>query len=434
MSKLKVRSSEELAGLIAKLLASAEVLQKKADEGTMSEEDTASLAQHVTDLEALVAEKEQAESQEKLEEVKERISRTPAKPLHRPQVTAYAARDNVSVGEGFSLWFGASHPEGDRSHSAIQRARSAGFDIGRNSCRVPVTFKGLNKKKRATLSKGGTGTGAEYVWESYSDKVTTYLSYYSPILGMVDSETTADGNLRSYFIVDDTAMKSTYITASSGTELVPTIPDTNLSTGSVQIGCFDITSGVQKVTFQELRDSFVTLEDKIAEANANSHARKIEEEIFTAAGDGTTGVKGITASCTSAGTPAAWTAAVVKAALATIPSQYRKEVVFACNDTTRADLDAALVDDIGNSQFDKTVEDDVEYDVLFGKKFIVSNFIADDTLLIFNPTFYKLRMVSGSLFQQFVERYWPHVGWAGMVSFGGCWVGPATAAKKLVLA
>lgn len=432
MDKKKIRASEEVTALISKLMADADALQKKAAESELTDDETKRLTELVGELESLQAELGQAQTQERLEEVKERISTTPARPIHRPQVQAHA-REQASFGEGFGLWLGAAGPDGDRSPSAIYKARSAGFDLGRNSVRVPVDYTGLNRKKRAILSKGGSGTGAELVWQGYSDKVVEYLTYFSPLLSMVDSETTQDGNLRSYFVFDDTSMESAYITASSGTETNPTIPETNLATAVVQIGCFDITSGVQKVTFQELRDSYISLEDKIAKANANSHARKMEREVLTATGDGTTGVKGITASCTSAGTPSAWTQDVILAALMAIPAQYRKEVIFVSNDTVRNDINVALRDDIGRSLFERTIEDDTEFDVLLGHKYVVSSYVASNVLLIFNPSFYKLRMVAGQQFQQFTERYWPHVGWAGMCSFGGGWVGPATAAKKLTL-
>ena len=114
-----------------------------------------------------------------------------------------------------------------------------------------------------------------------------------------------------------------------------------------------------------------------------------------------------------------------------VPPQYRKEVIFCSNDTTKNEINVALRDDIGRSLFDRSVEEDLEYDVLMGHKYVVSQYVASNVLLIFNPGFYKLRLVEGQLFQQFVERFWPNSAWAGAMTFGGCWVGPSTAAKKL---
>lgn len=432
---MKKRASEEVNNLIAKLMAEADALKAKYAESDMPPEDVQKLADLVSQLEALEAEKAEAEASERIEAMKLRMSE-PARPAPKVQ-PGYRDRMTtpVSAGEALGLWMGSFGPNADRSPEATTRARTAGVDLGNPIINVPVSYDGLNRKNRSKsrtiLSKGGSNTGADYVWQSYSDKVVSYLTYFSPLLGMLDSETTADGNLRSYFVVDNTSMESAYITASSGTETNPTIAETNLATAVVQIGCFDITSGFQKVTFQELRDSYINLEDKIAKANSNSHARKLEREILTATGNGTTGVKGITASCTSAGTPATWTQDDILTALMSIPAQYRKEVIFCSNDTVRNAINVALRDDIGRSLFDKTVEDDQEFDVLLGHKYVVSSYVADDVLLIFNPTFYKLRLVQGQMFQQFTERFWPHSAWAGMMSFGGSWVGPSTAAKKL---
>lgn len=435
---MKQRASAEVAQLISKLLADADAINKKyAADGApdMSPEDTETLENLVAQLDALSSEQAAAAASERIEAVRQKMNE-PARPA--PKLPA-VARDRskeatVSVGEGMARWLGSFGPEADRSPEAIYRARAAGFDLGTPAVKVPVNYDNLNrklKKQRTIISKGGTGTGLEFVWAGYSDKVVEYLTYFSPVLGLVDSETTADGNARTYFTIDDTAMISTYTSASGGSETVPTVPDANLVTANKIINVFDITSGYQKISFNALRDSYVNLEDKIAKANSNSHARLMEKEVFTAAGNGTTGVQGLTAAATSAGTPAAWDQDVVMDAITSVPLQYRQNLILASNDTTKNDINVSLRDDIGRSLFDRTIEDDFEYDTLLGKKYIVSNYIADNVLLVFAPEFYKLRMVSGQLFQQFVEKFWPNCAWAGLMSFGGAWLGPTSACKKV---
>jgi HK97 family phage major capsid protein len=426
---MKKRASEEVNALIAKVMADADAIKNKYAESDMPPEDVETLENLVAQLEGLQKEAAEAVASERMAAIKDRMAQ-PTRPAPRLE-PATCKRSANSAGEGLAAWLGSFGPKSDRSPESAYKCRSIGLDIGNPMATIPVRYDGLNRKNRAILSKGGTGTGAELVWQSYSDKVVEYLTYFSPILGMVDSETTSDGNARTYFTIDDTAMESAYTSASSGTETAPTIPDSNLATANKVINVFDITSGYQKISFNELRDSYVGLEAKIAKANSNSHARKLEREIFTATGNGTTGVQGITAAATSAGTPAAWTQDVVFDGLMSIPPQYRKGVIFAANDTTRNEINVALRDDIGRTLFERSIEDDQEFDVLMGHKFLVSQFIADDVLLIFQPEFYKLRMVSGQIFQQFVEKFWPNAAWAGLMSFGGAWVGPTTAAKKL---
>lgn len=431
------RASAEIEALIAKVLADIDALKEKSAGSDMPEEDVKALEDLAASLEGLNKEKKQVAAEDKIE-VARMVANEPRRPLPAtPRASPYAGTRPVSAGEGFGLWLGATGPDAELTQETHNRARTAGFNLSSSAAKVKVDLGTLNRKARAVqrtiLSKGGAGTGAEYVWQGYSDKVVEYLTYFSPILGLVDSETTSDGNKRTYFIVDDTAMESAYITASSGTETNPTIPAANLVTANKVISTFDITSGVQQVSFQELRDSYVKLEDKVAKANSNSHARKLEREIFTAAGNGSTGVEGIMQAGTAATPVAAWTQDALLDLLTSIPAQYRKDAVFASDDATRNAVNVALRDDIERSLFDRSIEDDQEFDTLFGHKWIVSEYITDDYVLCFVPGFYKLRLVSEQLFQRFDERYWPMIGWAGMMSFGGAWVGPATANKKLTL-
>lgn len=425
----KVRASEEVAQLIAQIMAECDALKNKYADSDMPEEEVEKLKGMVAQLDSLDAEHEEAETRERLEKHRAKQNE-PMRPAPKVPAQVRTKEEPYCAGEAFKLWLGD-----DRTPEANYRLRSMGITSGK-TVNIPVDYGTLNRKQRkhqrAILSKGGSGTGADLVWQSYSSKVVEYLTYFSPILNYVASETTQDGNTRTYFTVDDTAMISTYTSASGGTEVAPTIPDTNLSTGSKDINCFDITSGYQKVSHNVLRDSYISLEDRIAKANSNSHARLLEKEILTATGDGASGVEGITSACTSAGTPSAWDQDVILTALTSIPLQYRNNVILVSNDTTRNEINVALRDEIGRSLFERRIEDDQEVDLLFGKKYIVSSYVAADTLLLFAPEFYQMRLVAGQQFQQFTERFWPNVAWAGLMSFGGAWLGPDSAAKKLV--
>lgn len=433
MSKTRA-TAEEIQTQIAAAMAEADQLKAKADAEGLTPEETAKLEELVAQIEQLQTELAAANTEQRYAAAKARM----AEPTRSaPKIPAIHVRDSKrpSFAEGFSLWASARTAGADMSPDAYYKARSAGFDLNNTSIKVPCNYRGLNFKQRTIMSKGGAGSGLEYVYQTYSDKVVEYLTYSSPLLGLVGSETTGDGNNRTYFVVDDTSMISTFTSASGGTETAPTIPDTNLTTANVVIGCFDITSGYQKISFNELRDAYaaVGLEDKIAKANANSHARLIEKQVVQATGNGSTGVKGLQASSTELTDTSAWDQEALEGLYFSVPAQYRSNAVFLTHPDTYGDLFSALKDGNDRTLFDKSVDQGIEYDVLLGKKIIQSEWVAADRVLFFNPEFYMLRMVEGQIFQQFTEKFFPNVAWAGIMSFGGSWLGPASACKSLSL-
>lgn len=415
---------DELKNQIADLTAQADALNNKQDK---TPEDVTKLEELVTQIEELQKQLDAANAQQRFIAAKERMN-APTRPAPVIERKHYATAKAPQAGEALALFLG-----NDKTPDGYYKARSAGIDLGSNRFSVPMNFNRLNYKNRTIMSKGGVGSGAELVWQSYSDKVSEYLALSSPILSLVASETTSDGNNRTYFRIDDTSMEATYTSASGGTETVPTIPDTNLSTDNVVIACFDLTSGYQKISFNELRDSAVNLEEKIARANANSFARKMERELFTASGDGSSGVQGISQVATDYGNQSDWEKEYVEAFYFNFPAQYRANAIFACNPDTYKDLYANLKDSTGRTLFDKDASQGLEYDVLFGKKIIVSSYIADNTLYMFDPEKYMLRLVNNQIFQRFDEKFFPNVAWAAILSFGGAWIGDADACWKMTV-
>lgn len=426
MSKVRA-TAEEIQNQIAALTAEADQLQAKEE---LTAEEQARLEEIVAQLEQLQADLAAAQTEQRYAAVKERMQQ-PTTPAPKFSSKVYA-EPKASIGEALALYLRSAYGD-ELTASDHYKARSVGVNLSSRAVRMPVNYRGLSFKDRTILSKGGTGTGAELVWQSYSDKVVEYLTYSSPLLGMLGSETTGDGNNRTYFKIDDTAMISTYTSASGGTETNPTIPETNLATGNVVISCFDITSGYQKISFNSLRDSYINLEDKIARANAHSHARLMERDVLTGTGNGTNGVQGIESVATSIGNVNSWSVDDLEALYFSVPPQYRSECVFVSNPDTYGALYTALKNDVGDSLFGKLVQDNIEYDVLMGKKFVQSEYVSDDKVLFFNPNFYMLRLVEGQIFQQFVEKFFPNVAWAGIMTFGGAWLGPTSAAKSVSL-
>lgn len=433
--------SQELSAQKANLIAEAEKLQVKSRTEALSTEEDAALESAIAGAETLDAEIVQANREERLVETKERsnLPRTPA-----PKFTA--AQYHVGNGNGndygrcFAEWMDCGST-GKASPEQAYRLRSAGFPAGQSEIRLPVDWSLANREKRdrqrTYLTKGGSGSGADLLYNDYANLVTERLSYYSPIVGMVDVASTNNGNSEIFYILDDTGMTATYLTASSGTESNPTIPETNIATSSVTINCFDVTSGFQKVSFQELRDAArqIDLPAKVADANAHSFARLIEHDMILGSGNGASGIQGIdNASTALAESPvAAIDNDVVEDLYFSVPTQYRDGCIFMSSSATWGAVRKTMKDDISNSLFgnSRNAEQGPDWDRLKGKPYIVSEFCPASTLYFFNPKMYTLRMVSGETLKMFDERFWPAAAWSSVLSFGGAWRGPASAAAKV---
>lgn len=382
-----------------------------------------------TQFDNLLKEIKKTERKETVELAEAELKQSAGRKVRPGTIATY---DTVNEAEALQLWLRSHSQQPDLSQDAHYKAGLAGFHLGQRNITVPCNYDNLHYSKRI-VSKINSGNGAELVYKTYSQRVTEYLTYFSPVLSVLASETTSDGNLRTYFTIDDTALESAYLTASGGTEESPTIPDNDIATASLDIGCFDITSGYQKVSFQALRDSAVSLQDKVARASAHAHARKLEREVITATGNGTTGVQGLMAADTALTPVAAFDQDALESLYSSVPTQYRADAVWLAHNDTYDALRIALRDDVNRSLFDKNISEGVEYDTLMGKKFFQSSFMPADTILFFNPSFYMLRLVADQRFQVLVEKFAPHTAWLGIMSFGGAWLGPTSAIKSLAL-
>lgn len=418
----KVRATlEEIQSQITSVQAELDQLQAKADSEGLSPEETAHYDELVTQLEGLKNDEAAAQASQRYAAIKLKDAQ-PTRPA--PKVWATAKSENKSnPREALGLWV-RHHLDSKMKLTPEEQYKvaAAGFSLTSDTVTLPTNYNSLNYKNRTVLSKGGANTGADWIYTTQSPLVTEYLTMFSPILGLLKSETTSDGNNRDYYKIDDTAMEASYFDS----ETAPTISETNMVSSKVTICAKDIQTGFQKVTWQELRDSAINIEQKITQADANSKARKIEKEFFQATGNGSTGVQGILAVDNSVGSASAsaFDQDDLEELYYSIPPQYRANAVFAYSDDTARVLRRQLKDDVDRSLFDKNIVDGVEWDVLLGKRAIVSAYMPDDLILFFVPEHYMLRMVEGQQFQVFTERFAPHKGFLGYMSFGGAWLGP----------
>ncbi|VTR95236.1 HK97 family phage major capsid protein OS=Actinotalea ferrariae CF5-4 GN=N866_07150 PE=4 SV=1: Phage_capsid [Gemmata massiliana] len=433
------RTVEVITAERGRVIAEAEALQTRSATQALTEAETTQLDGLLDQAEALNVELTSARRSERLA-AQRSLMTNPARPapVFTPeQRRSTANNDAADEEEAMRIWMRSFTDDPDTRSDAAYRAARGGFTVGSLSARMNCNYGGtINKDKRRALSKGGVGTGAETIPNTYSSKVTEYLPYFSPILGLVDSETTSDGNKRTYFRVDDTALESAYITASSGTELNPTIPDADIATGSVDINVFDITSGYHKLTRQVLRDSGISLTDKVTKAIGHSHARKMERDVINGTGNGTTAIQGLLQAATNhagAGVDA-FTQDVFEACYFSMPLQYRAEAIWLMSDSAMQKARAKFRDTTGRSLFGTTLIDGVEFRTLYGRPVYVSAFMPAyaanaKSVLWFNPRFYMLRLVAGQSLDVLREKFYPHLAYAGGAAFGGAWLGPTTACK-----
>lgn len=434
----KPRTADEISTERGRLIAEAEQLQTRSQTTALTEQEETRLDECITQAEALDVELRSARRAERIATQRSRLAE-PTRPA--PQFTPAqrsAESEPEQVAEPMRIWLRSFTDDADRAADASYRAAQGGFHIGSPSARIACDFGGtLNRTKRRTISKGGAGTGAELIPQTYSGKVTEYITYFSPLLGLVDSEVTADGNDRDYFVIDDTALISDYITASVGTELNPTIPDADVTTGSKTIKCFDITSGYHKLTRQALRDSAITLTDKVTKAIGNSHARRMERDVIL--GTGTTMPDGLVAAAAVYGAAVAdFDADLFEGLYFSVPQQYRSGCVWLMSDAAMARAKKKLKDTTGRTLFDKTIEGGAEILTLHNRPVYTSSYMAGWTanakpVLFFNPLFYMLRLVAGQSLDVLREKFYPHLAYAGGMAFGGSWLGPSTAIKAIQL-
>jgi HK97 family phage major capsid protein len=426
---------EEVQAQIASVTAEIETLKAKKDSPDgLTPDEVNQFEQLVSQLESLKQEEQQLQSEQRYAEIKVK-SEQPRNPA--PKVAARAKSDErlMTRAEAIITWLKYRLRPEAITQEDIYRAKRSGFDILGSGLKFAANFNGLNYKhrqfmKRTKLATINTGAGAELVYTSYDPNPVEYLTYESSFIETL-STTTVSGNEHVVFRIDNTAMKSVETSKSPNSEINPNIPETNVVTSKVAMKLKTITSGYQKVTWEELQESYIDLAAEISKANALSHKRKIEDDVLNGTGDGSSDVQGLLDVATSAGSASAFNEAAIRGLIRAIPQPYRKPVILIASDTTAGEIYDTAVDDFGRSLFDRNIEADSEFDTLAGKKFYTSSYMPDDMLLAVNPEYYKLAMGNVEEFKFFEEKFFPDSAWAGLVRFGGCWVGPSDAIQVL---
>lgn len=433
------RTSAEAMADRAALVREADTLHSRSQSATLTAEEDARLSECLDQAEQLDGTIKRLQREERLNAQRSQLN-TPTRSAVAPVATIPATprADQFTPAEAFQVWMRSVMESDTITNEERQRCAPSGMPLGSSSLKVACDYGTLNQVKRRAMSKGGTGTGKELVPAvTFSEKLVEYISYFSPFLTLLDSETTVDGNDRDYPRLDDTAMISTYITASGGSELTPTIPDADMATGGVRIKAHDITSGYQKLSRQVLRDSPFSLFDKVMMAIGNSHARRMERD--TILGTGTDQPRGLVTAATSHAAVTDFTADTFESMYFSMPIQYRRSAIWLVSDEAMGKMKKKLKDTTGRTLFTKTMEDNAEVEQLHGRPVYVSEwmpgYVANaKPVLFFSPMFYLLRMIAGQTVDILREKFYPHIAYAGNMAFGGDWRGPASACKCLTMA
>ncbi|QEL18535.1 phage major capsid protein [Limnoglobus roseus] len=429
------RTLAELRTDHANTITEADALQTRSRTQALTAEEQTKLISLVDTAELLAGEIDQVHTAERLAAQRNRAT-APTRPAPAAPTIIVAGNSRVpSEEEGLRIWLNSFG--GRVSADDVYRARTAGFDVGSGRIELRADYGGTLNAHKRTISKGAD-PGQKFIPTTYSDKVTEYLTFFSSVLGLVDSETTNDGNDRTYFVVDDTAMISDYTTASSGTELAPTIPDNDPTLGSVVIKARTITSGYHKLTREAARDTAVSLTDKLAKAIGNSHGRKIEKDVI--GGNGTTEAQGLMTASTQFGS--------LITDISTdsfddlyfaMPEQYRNGAIWLVSPTLQARMRKKFKDTTGRALFSDAIEGDRRVMRYGGCPVVASTFmpgwaVNKKAVVFVNPLFYLLRLVAGQTIDVLTEKFHPHLAFAGLMSFGGGWLGPAAANQCLTTA
>jgi len=423
----KKRNTEEIQAKLAELQAAGEAIAAKVDSGEATPEEVEQLAEVNKQIEALQGELAGANEAQRFAAAKERMN-APKTPAPKLPATIKREETGPDAAECLRLWFASQFAQSRLTHDQMYRMAQLGFHPGSKRVQLPVNFANVNHKRRTKLSTGGSTSGAELTYKTYSDKVTEFISYESPFVGALASESLSNGSERTYYKLDATALKSAKTSASGGSETSPTIPEVNASTAKVVIKPITFTSGYQKITWEMTQDSGVDLLGRMSSWNGASHARAIEDEVLNGVGTGSDdSVEGLLHVANAVTPVSSFDADAVEGLYYKIPQQYRKSAIFLVNDATAALLRSTLKDGVERSLFDKNIVDGVEWDTFLGKRFYVSEYMEDEQILYFVPDHYQLLFGGGEEFATFDEKFFPDKAVAGLIRFSGAWLGPTGA-------
>jgi HK97 family phage major capsid protein len=205
-----------------------------------------------------------------------------------------------------------------------------------------------------------------------------------------------------------------------------------------------ISSGYQKSSYEELKSVTFDLQDKIAEAAANSDARYLENAVLngtaTVTSKTVTGFQGVVAAATNALGGSTTIAAgaltdnTFEDILAQIPVVYRKRIRWVTSRSGMSLLRKQLKDADGRPLY-KTLleyseENDPDLRTFKGQPIYESEWMPAATtgnkfLVGFVSDMYQIRAFADKRFDFLREKFHPLLAWTSIGYWAGCYLGPA---------
>lgn len=273
--------------------------------------------------------------------------------------------------------------------------------------RQPLTAQENEVLMRGTDSQtvGTAEHGGRLVPDEWAANILKVMAYYSGILEAADVVTTGAGNKMYFPVVDETAVKGSLITETTG----DTVSDVTWTLK--ELDAYTYTSGLMKVSYELLQDNAYNLESHLQELAAERLGRILNEHCTT--GTGSSQPNGVVTASTLGKTAASATAitrAEIVDLIHSVDRAYRNRPGFRLmmNDSTLAYI--KKLDDGDSRPLWSPSMRDGEPDRIEGVPYIINNDMAaiatgNKTILAGDFNQFKLRMVRGIEWKILTERY-----------------------------
>lgn len=273
------------------------------------------------------------------------------------------------------------------------------------------------------LSKGGSGTGAELIPQTFASTFELAMLATSPFLAYVDTMITSTGENFLFPLGNDTAVEGAIAAEQAD---ISAVTQTDPVLSRLTLGSFDYHSRFIKVTEQLLRDSIVNV-DAIVATLLGERLSRILCRHFTV-GAGTTLPFGVTVDAAAGRTTASATAISTTDLIElqhSVDPAYRGNGTFMAHDNIIKTL-RLLNDTNGRPLWASGLRDAVP-DTILGQPIIYNQYMASAvttgllTMVYGDMSYYKVRRVGAMSMRRLVERFAEtrEVGFIGYVSADG---------------
>lgn len=273
------------------------------------------------------------------------------------------------------------------------------------------------------LSKGGSGTGAELIPQTFASTFELAMLATSPFLAYVDTMVTSTGENFLFPLGNDTAVEGA-IAAEAADISAVTMTDPVLT--RLTLGAYDYHSRFIKVTEQLLRDSIVNV-DQIVATLLGERLSRILARHFTV-GTGSSQPFGVVVDAVAGRTAASATAISTVDLIElqhSVDPAYRGNGTFMAHDNIIKTL-RLLNDTTGRPLWASGLRDAIP-DTILGQPIIYNQYMASAvttgliTMVYGDMSYYKVRRVGAMSMRRLVERFAEtrEVGFIGYVSADG---------------